>query len=53
MVVVGIAGIFLPIVPGILLIFLGIALILDRNPKVLFNEIVAKVKNELHNRAKK
>lgn len=53
LIILGIAGVFLPIVPGVLLIFLGFALMLDRNPKALFSEIVTRVKSELHKCAKK
>ncbi len=42
--IVGLAGLVLPLIPGLLLLFLGWALLIDRNPKVLFNELMAKIK---------
>ncbi len=42
--IVGLAGLVLPLIPGLLLIFLGWALLIDRNPKALFNELMAKIK---------
>lgn len=44
LILIGIVGLVLPLIPGLLLIFMGVAVFLDRNPKVLFNEIVAKAK---------
>lgn len=44
LIIIGIAGIFLPVVPGLLLILAGCALAADKNPKVLFGEIIAKIK---------
>jgi len=42
--IVGLAGLILPLIPGLLLLFLGWALLIDRNPKILFNELMAKIK---------
>lgn len=42
LIVVGIAGIILPFIPGLLLIFLGIAVFLNKKPKVLFQEVKDK-----------
>ena len=44
LILIGIVGLVLPLGPGMVLIFLGVALILDRNPKILFKELLAKVK---------
>ena len=44
LILIGIVGLVLPLVPGMVLIFLGVALILDRNPKILFKELLAKAK---------
>lgn len=48
LIIAGIAGLVLPVIPGVLLIFAGSAFIIDRNPKVLFNEVVAKAKEKYH-----
>lgn len=40
----GVIGILLPFIPGLLLIFLGTAVFLEKNPKVLFKEITGKLK---------
>lgn len=40
----GLIGIFLPFIPGLLLIFLGAAVFLEKDPKVLFREIKDKLK---------
>ena len=42
--IIGLAGLVLPLIPGLLLLFLGWALLIDRNPKILFNELMAKIK---------
>ena len=42
--IIGLAGLVLPLIPGLLLLFLGWALLIDRNPKDLFNELMAKIK---------
>ncbi|TAN63219.1 hypothetical protein EPN16_00130 [bacterium] len=44
LVLAGIAGIVLPFIPGLLLIFLGVAVFLDKNPKALFQVIKGKLK---------
>ncbi len=46
LIIAGIAGLVLPVIPGILLIFVGFAFIIDKNPKVLFKEVVAKAKGK-------
>ena len=50
LIIIGIIGIFLPVIPGILLIFIGTALILEKSPKALFREIAAKVKERYKKR---
>ena len=47
LIIIGIIGIFLPFIPGLLLILLGSAVILEKNPKVLFSEIAEKVKRKM------
>lgn len=47
MIILGVIGIFLPIMPGLLLILLGSAVILEKDPKVLFSEIAEKVKRKM------
>jgi len=51
LILLGVVGIFLPLMPGLLLILLGSAVIVEKNPKVLFSEIAEKVKRKM--RAKK
>lgn len=48
LILIGIVGLVLPLIPGALLIFIGVAVFLDRNPKILFNEIVTKAKERYH-----
>lgn len=43
-ILIGIVGLVLPIVPGMVLIFVGVALIMDKNPKILFKELLLKAK---------
>ena len=43
-IIIGIAGIFLPLIPGLLLILVGVALVVDKKPKVLWSEIIAQLK---------
>lgn len=50
LIIIGIIGIFLPLIPGILLIFLGISVMLEKNPKVFFREIAAKAKEKYQKR---
>lgn len=50
LIIIGIIGIFLPLIPGILLIFLGISVMLENNPKVFFREIAAKAKEKYQKR---
>lgn len=50
-IIVGIAGLFLPVLPGILPIFIGVAFIMDKNPKLLFKDIVTRAK-ERYNKKK-
>lgn len=47
LILIGIVGIFLPFIPGLLLILLGSAVIVEKNPKVLFSEISEKVKRKM------
>lgn len=47
LILLGVVGIFLPIMPGLLLILLGSAVIIEKNPKVLFAEIAEKVKRKM------
>ncbi len=47
LILLGVVGIFLPIMPGLLLILLGSAVIVEKNPKVLFGEIAEKVKRKM------
>lgn len=47
LIIIGIIGIFLPFIPGLLLILLGSAVIVEKNPKVLFSEIAEKVKRKM------
>lgn len=47
LILLGVVGIFLPIMPGLLLILLGSAVIVEKNPKVLFSEIAEKVKRKM------
>jgi len=47
LIIIGIIGIFLPFIPGLLLILLGTAVILEKNPRVLFSEIAEKVKRKM------
>lgn len=44
LIISGIAGVFLPVVPGILLIFIGMSLVLEKNAKVMLMDIIAKAK---------
>lgn len=47
LIIIGIIGIFLPFIPGLLLILLGSAVIVEKNPQVLFSEISEKVKRKM------
>ena len=46
LVVVGIFGLFLPLLQGVLLIILGIALFENKSIRGSFHNLVAKLKNE-------
>ena len=46
LILVGIAGLILPLIPGILLIFCGVSLIVEKNPKVVLSDIMAKAKEK-------
>ena len=43
-IILGIIGMILPVMPGVIFIFIGIAFILDRKPKVVFRAVMAKLR---------
>lgn len=43
-IILGIAGLFLPVLPGILFIFIGAAFIMNKKPKLLFKEVIEQAK---------